>query len=320
MVHQRPDRTVYAGNLDDSLDEDSLRMFFEACGAVESITISGKPGFRYAFVEFRDAATVEVALQLSLTPVLGKPMHITKPKPQAPGVKLPKPDLVGAGKVKLVLKKSQLLLLEAGTDECEVMIRTCSLLSGAVITMPGADGATAAILQGGLNEIENAVHLLTLMLEIKRANFVKGAVEIEGRHTVQLAIPPHHVDYLFSLGLDAQANIVMSYMGDMFGEECIVNCTGPAHLLARGVRFVEQALEPEVVQSIVSTPGAGKREEDGGPPNGRTQHHTLLLPKIMIQYRMLVKDDHTEAVLGPNQANIKKTDKSSRDQHHGSKT
>ncbi len=80
-------KTIYAGNLDFSTNEDELRSLFEAYGQVDRVTMvrdrdTGQPrGF--AFVEMANDAEAEKAIQaVNGTQVRGRALNVSEARPK----------------------------------------------------------------------------------------------------------------------------------------------------------------------------------------------------------------------------------------------
>ncbi|KAJ3237483.1 cytoplasmic RNA-binding protein [Chytriomyces hyalinus] len=81
-------RSVYVGNVDYSTTPEELQAHFQACGAINRITIlcdkwTGHPkGF--AYVEFADAAYVEIAVTLNESLFKGRLLKVTPKRTNVP--------------------------------------------------------------------------------------------------------------------------------------------------------------------------------------------------------------------------------------------
>jgi len=79
---ERVARTVYIGNLDSSLVEESLHAIFIDCGEIRRMSIAGRPDtdLHYAFIEFAAASSVTSALALNGLELAGHQIRISLSK------------------------------------------------------------------------------------------------------------------------------------------------------------------------------------------------------------------------------------------------
>lgn len=83
-------RSVYVGNVDYSSTPEELQAFFQQCGIVNRITIlcdkvTGHPK-GYAYVEFKDADSVQQALLLNDQEFKGRPLKVNAKRVNLPGL------------------------------------------------------------------------------------------------------------------------------------------------------------------------------------------------------------------------------------------
>mmetsp|Transcript_14536 Transcript_14536/g.17967 ORF Transcript_14536/g.17967 Transcript_14536/m.17967 type:complete len:207 (-) Transcript_14536:345-965(-) len=81
-------KSIFIGNLDDSVTPENLQEFFKACGTINRITImcdkfTGQPkGF--AYMEFEETEAVELACGLDETEMNGKPISVKAKRQNVP--------------------------------------------------------------------------------------------------------------------------------------------------------------------------------------------------------------------------------------------
>ena len=88
FVPAKDDHSVYIGNLHHDITPEDLQSFFRSCGVINRITIicnkhTGKPkGF--AYMEFEDKESVEMALGLNETELNGRPLIVSRKRKNVP--------------------------------------------------------------------------------------------------------------------------------------------------------------------------------------------------------------------------------------------
>ena len=84
----KTENSIWVGNLDQTVTEEKLNKEFSVCGQIVKITIPTKAGrypTKYAYIEFMNPSSVEVALKLNDHLFCGKNIEVKKKRDNIPG-------------------------------------------------------------------------------------------------------------------------------------------------------------------------------------------------------------------------------------------